>query len=99
MFSLYFFCGNDPEVALAIVEGRAKRIDDYGKEGTFDSFLAASSRLNRIGSKWIFYPNAFITRQVDDREEVLVIYMEDGISFVTEGALSFVQDAMRNSSF
>lgn len=49
MFDLYFYAFNE-----------ADGTTEFVKEGTFDSLEDAEDRIENIGSRWIFYPNARI---------------------------------------
>lgn len=77
MFTLYFFCGNDMMTPFRIADGTAEFLDDYVREGDFVTFRQAVDRMNNIGSRWIFYPNACI---IDDQSEVVGTYMADGFN-------------------
>lgn len=84
MFNLYFFSENDPEVAFDIKDGTANR-EDYVRECTFKTKEEAEDRMNNIGSRWIFYPNACIIEDLDDlgNKRILIgIYMADGFSYI-----------------
>jgi hypothetical protein len=87
MFSLFFFTGNDPELAFDIKDRIARYIDEYVKEGEFDTYESAIDRMNNIGSRWIFYPNACII----EGEKVIGIYMEDGVNYTPKKIEEFVE--------
>jgi hypothetical protein len=80
MFSLYFFNGDDPELAFDIKDRIARYIDEYVKEGEFDTLDSVINRMYNVGSRWIFYPNACIIKD----GKVIGIYMEDGFTYTPE---------------
>jgi len=86
MFNLYFFSGNDPEVAFDIKDGKADR-GEYVREGTFNTKEEALNRLDNIGSRWIFYPNACIIEDLDELKNKCIligIYMADGFNYILQ---------------
>jgi hypothetical protein len=87
MFNLYFFSENDPEVAFDIKDKLPKYVDnklvyDYVREGEFDTKEEAEDRMNNIGSRWIFYPNACIIEELGDKRLLVGIYMADGFNYI-----------------
>jgi hypothetical protein len=86
MFSLYFFNGDDPELAFDIKDRKAL-YNEYVKEGEFDTYESAIDRIRNIGSRWIFYPNACII----EGEKVIGIYMEDGSTYTPNKIEEFVE--------
>lgn len=87
MFILYFFTGDSSELATAICDSAVFRPytlgDDYVREGAFDSLQDALHRLDNIGSRWIFYPNACIVQDCDGKRSLVGIYMGDGTNITT----------------
>ena len=85
MFSLYFFSHDDEmnigDVYKAIVNNEMDldKIDAVC-EGDFDNLDSAIDRLNNIGSRWIFYPNAYILKD----NELIGIYFECGLNLEQE---------------
>ena len=49
MYELFFFCADEDGEPIETV-----------REGLFDTEDEALDRLDNIGSKWFFYPNAYI---------------------------------------
>lgn len=87
MFSLFFFNDSDPEIAYDIQDKKAKYNEEYVKEGEFDTLEDAENRLNNIGSRWIFYPNACIMED----GKVYSIHMEDGFVYKPKRIKEFVE--------
>ena len=90
MFLLYFFTGDDPSFSEVICNmscthnSRSLR-DDFVKEGEFDTLPEALNRLDHIGSRWFFFPNACIIEDdfaTKGGREIVGVYMEDGINFI-----------------
>jgi hypothetical protein len=86
MFSLFFFIGNDPELAFDIKDGKAL-YNEYVKEGEFDTLDSVIDRMYNVGSRWIFYPNACIIKD----GKVIGIYMEDGFTYTPNKIEEFVE--------
>ena len=87
MFNLYFFSENDPEVAFDIKDKKPCYLDnklvlDYVREGEFNTKEEALDRMNNVGSRWIFYPNACIIEDLGDKRILIGIYMADGFSYI-----------------
>jgi hypothetical protein len=80
MFTLFFFNGDDPDIAYKIKDKKAKYGIEYVKEKEFNTIEEANYRLDNIGSRWYFYPNACI---IDD-EDVVSIYMWDGYVYISK---------------
>ena len=86
MFDLYFFSENDPEVAFDIKDKKPCYLDnklvlDYVRGGEFNTNEEALDRMNNIGSRWIFYPNACIIEDLGNKRIVTGIYMADGNNY------------------
>ena len=85
MFSLYFFSHNDEmnigDVYKVIVNNEMSldKIDAV-HEGDFDSLDLAIDRMDNIGSRWIFYPNAYILKN----NELIGIYFQCGLNIERE---------------
>jgi hypothetical protein len=58
MFELQFFCQDGC-------------IEDHVREGYFDTIEEVYDRINNIGSRWIFYPNARIIKEGEIIEEFM----------------------------
>jgi hypothetical protein len=87
MFSLFFFNGNDAELAFDIQDKKARYNEEYVKEGEFDTLEVAENRLDNIGSRWFFYPNACIMEE----ERLYSIHMADGFSYFLKRSEEFVE--------
>lgn len=63
MFALHFFSENNDNMSIEdvfnAVQNRTKDVDIV-REGEFDTLEDAIYRMNNIGSRWFFYPNACI---------------------------------------
>jgi hypothetical protein len=59
MFELQFFCQDGC-------------LEDHVHEGFFDCVEDVYDRINNIGSRWIFYPNARIIKDGEIVEEFMV---------------------------
>jgi hypothetical protein len=76
MFALYFFTGDNPDLAVAICDCTLTG-SIYVREGEFDTLQDALHRLDNIGSRWVFYPNACIVQDCDGERSLAGIYMQD----------------------
>ena len=75
MYSLYFF-SHDGEVDEACNQIINNQIPfDVVHEGDFDDYTSVMQRLDNIGSRWIFYPNAYILED----GELEGVYFENGL--------------------
>lgn len=89
MFVLYFFTGDNPELARTICDcaGRVQTLDDgyFVREGVFDSLREALHRMdNPTSNVWVFYPNACIVLDGGDTRKLVGTYMENGKCFIEE---------------
>lgn len=92
-FILYFFSGDDLDFAQTICNMSWTFDDenDFVKEGEFETLPEALDRMNNIGSRWIFYPNACIIQDnlaQGGEREIVGIYMEDGINAIAKEFVS-----------
>ena len=92
-FFLYFFTGNDLDFTRTIcnMSWTFDDQDDFVKEGEFRTLPDALDRMNNIGSRWFFFPNACIIK--DDlakggEREIVGIYMQDGFNVIAKEFVS-----------
>jgi hypothetical protein len=89
MFSLHFFSYGDltiGEVHDALVNNKIDGVKiDAVFEGDFDTMADAIHRLNNIGSRWIFYPNAYILKD----GELFAILFDSGLNLYREDFQKF----------
>lgn len=74
-FILYFFSGDDLDFAQTIcnMSWQCFELDNFVKEGEFETLPEALDRMDNIGSRWIFYPNACIIQDNMSEREIVGI--------------------------